>query len=299
MAITVSLGATLFGYDTPGFIGPVTSMQSFKDDFGINASNTSAVSGNVVSTLQAGCFFGTIFMACVSDRVGRRMSLVICGIIFDIGAILQMTSKGKLGLLYGGRVISGLAVGAASMITPTYLNEMAPKVRGTMSMLYGVSLFFSITLAYWIDYACHATLSGSNQWRVPTAIQLVSGSILILGMIPLKESPRWLVKRDRRDEAYSNLIHIRRGSATEEEVRQEFEEIVLGYEAELAVTQGRSFKECYLSENRYRLFLLFLSWCVSSCLVLCRSRITRLRSLNLLVSRAIVPVYLRLVCTVS
>lgn len=250
----VSMGGLLFGYDT-GFIGAATTLPSFKRDFGLTEENASELSGNVVAMLQAGCFFGVIIMAFITDKVGRRLSLVVAGVVFDIGAAMQTGAKGILPLFYVGRVISGLSVGAASMLTPLMIAEAAPKkIRGALLTCYSCFLFGGIAVAYWIDYACQQTLGddNSNQWRVPVALQIVFGSILSLGVIPLRESPRWLVKKDKRSQALENLRYLRHGMATDEEINEEFAEICEAVDLETAQTEGITWKEIFLKGNRRR-----------------------------------------------
>lgn len=255
LTITASLGGLLFGYDT-GFIGAAVTLETFRHDFGINEKNESAISGNVVALLQAGCFFGVIAMSFITDKIGRRKALIASGIIFDIGAIMQTSAKGIIGLFYAGRVVSGLGVGSASMLTPTFISEMAPKhIRGKLLTFYGCALFFGIAISYWIDYACQQTLSGSAQWLVPVGLQLVPGCVLALGMIPLRESPRWLIKKGRRAEALDNLRHVRQTDHTQEQILEEFAEINDTAEMEMNLAEGVTLKEVFLPGNRYRMFI--------------------------------------------
>lgn len=258
LVVTASLGGFLFGYDT-GFIGAATTMPSFQKDFGITEENKANLSGNVVATLQAGCFFGVIAMAFLTDRIGRRLALIISGVLFDAGAILQTAARGNLGVFYAGRVISGLGVGASSMLAPTFISEMSPKrVRGMTTMAFGFSIFLSIAIAYWIDYACQQTLTGSSQYIVPIAIQFVPGTAMILGMIPLKESPRFLAKKGKRHEAYETLVYLRQKDQPIEETNEEFAEISDSVDRELAETKGVTFMEVFRQGNRWR-FLLGIS----------------------------------------
>ncbi|CAN6640987.1 hexose transporter Hxt15p [Trichomonascus vanleenenianus] len=255
LVLVAGLGGILFGYDT-GFIGAAVTLPSFREDFGINDENSAALSGNVVATLQAGCFFGVIAMAFFTDKLGRRVALIVCGIVFDIGAILQTVAKGKIGLFYAGRVISGLAVGSASLLTPLMIGESSPKnIRGQLISAYGCMLFFGITLAYWIDYACQQRVVGSNQWRIPVALQLIPGSVLGLGVIPLKESPRWLVKKGRIAEALASLKYLRKDMYTEQEVLEEFAEICAATEKELEETAGVTWKEVFIPANLKRFII--------------------------------------------
>lgn len=258
LVLTASIGAVLFGYDT-GFIGAAVTLPTFQKAFGFNEDNESQLSGNVVATLQAGCFFGVIMMAFITDKIGRRWSLIACGVVFELGAVLQTASHGIIGVFYAGRVLSGLGVGAASMLTPTYISEMAPKrIRGRLLTCYGVMLFASIALSYWVDYACHQTLTGDNQWLVPVGLQLVPGAGLALGMLPLPESSRWLVKKDQRELALRNLKYIRQADTEEVEILEEFAEICDSVEKELAQTSGVTIKEVFLPGYRNRMFLAIM-----------------------------------------
>lgn len=258
VVVTACLGGFMFGYDT-GFIGAATTMPSFQKDFGITTENKADVSGNVVATLQAGCFFGVIAMAFLTDRIGRRLALILSGVLFNAGAILQTASKGNVGVFYGGRVISGLGVGSASMLAPTFISEMSPKkVRGMTTMAFGFSIFISIAIAYWVDYACQQRLEGSAQWIVPTALQFVPGTAMILGMIPLRESPRYLARRGKRHEAYETLVYLRQKDQSLEETNEEFAEISDSVDRELEESQGVKLKEIF-SKGIFNRFLLAIA----------------------------------------
>jgi sugar porter (SP) family MFS transporter len=182
--------------------------------------------------------------------------LIISGILFDIGAVFQTAARGNLAILYVGRVISGLGVGSSSMLTPTFISEMSPKrVRGMTTMVFGFSIFFSIAIAYWVDYACESRLTGSSQYVVPIALQLIPGTALVLGMIPLRESPRFLVKRGHKHEAYEALVYVRQKDQSMEETNEEFAEICDAVDRELSETNGVKFKEVLLKGNRERFML--------------------------------------------
>lgn len=258
LTIVASVGGLVFGYDT-GVAGGVVAMQTFKDDFGLTPENESEIQGNCVALLQAGCFFGVIAMAFVTDKLGRKKAIMGASTLFSIGAVLQTAASGIVGLFYAGRVISGLGVGAASMLTPTFISEMAPKeIRGKLLTGYSCVLFFGVAISYWINYACQQTLSGSHQWLVPIGLQLVPGVFLGVGMIPLKESPRWLVKKDRRNEALENLRYIRMGDHSEDEILEEFAEMCDVADMEVAESNGVTFKEVFLPGNRKR-FMIAIS----------------------------------------
>ncbi|KAJ5677204.1 uncharacterized protein N7477_002837 [Penicillium maclennaniae] len=260
------LGSLLFGYDT-GVMGSVLAMKSFKEDFGLPttssgfSSNANAqVSSNVVSLLTAGCFFGSIFAAYLNDRIGRRYSLMIFASIFLVGAAIQVGAHHAIGQIYGGRVIAGLGIGGMSSITPVFVSENCPPAhRGRIAGLFQEFLVIGSTFAYWLDYGVALRVpEGTKQWRIPVAIQLIPGGLMLIGLFFLKESPRWLMKQGRRDEALKSLAYIRNESEDNEEVQKEIAEIYAAIEEETALSEGVTWKECLHKSNRYRFFLGFV-----------------------------------------
>lgn len=109
LAISAAMGSAMFGYDS-AFIGGTLSLPSFKSRFHLpskNGTELASLKANIVSTFQAGCFFGVILCYFATERIGRRWPLIVCGAIFDIGTVLQLVSAGKVGLIYGGRALTG------------------------------------------------------------------------------------------------------------------------------------------------------------------------------------------------
>lgn len=109
-ALVASMGAFIFGYDL-AFIGTTITLEPFKRDFGLlNASEATSdgFSANIVSLLQAGCFFGSLAVAPLGDRYGRKISLIIAGILFCIGSLMQTVSYGLVAVMFVGRAIGGL-----------------------------------------------------------------------------------------------------------------------------------------------------------------------------------------------
>ncbi|CAI7619279.1 unnamed protein product [Penicillium bialowiezense] len=266
LTATAYMGSLLFGYDT-GVMGSVLALSSFKKDFGLPVESSgfsdkenAQISSNVVSLLTAGCFFGSIGAAYMNDRLGRRYSLMILVVIFMVGAALQVGAHHEIGMIYGGRVIAGLGIGGMSSITPVYVSEnCAPEIRGRVAGLFQEFLVIGSTFAYWLDYgvALHIP-EGTSQWRIPVAIQLVPAGLMLVGLFFLKESPRWLMKKGRSEEALDSLAYIRNEPETSEAVRLEFAEITAAIHEENQATEGMTWKECLKPTNRYRFFLAFV-----------------------------------------
>lgn len=248
-------------------MGSVLALSSFKKDFGLplessgfgNAENAH-IASNVVSLLTAGCFFGSIFAAYINDKLGRRYSLMIFAVIFLVGAAVQVASHHEIGMIYGGRVIAGFGVGGMSSITPVFVSENCPPAtRGRIAGLFQEFLVIGSTFAYWLNYgvALHVP-EGTSQWHIPVGIQLVPGGLMLIGLFFLKESPRWLLTKGRRDEALESLAYIRNEPEISEAVQLEFAEISAAIDEELQATEGLTWRECLKPSNRYRFFLAFL-----------------------------------------
>ena len=240
------MGSLLFGYDT-GVMGSVLALTSFKEDFGLPTSKTgfadeknANISSNVVSLLTAGGFFGSIAAAWANERFGRRYSLMFFSLILLIGAAIQTAATHSIGQIYAGRVIAGLGIGGMTSITPVFVSENAPaEVRGRIAGLFQEFLVFGTTFAYWLDYGVSLRIKPSTkQWRVPVAIQLIPGGLMLIGLFFLKESPRWLMKQGRHDEALDSLAYIRNTERTDPEVLHELAEVRAAVDEEIHLTEG-------------------------------------------------------------
>lgn len=109
LAASAAMGSSMFGYDS-AFIGGTMSLPSFQSRFGLDTSTgteLASLKANIVSTFQAGCFFGVLLCYYLVEKLGRRWVLMLCGAVFDVGAVLQLVSGGKLGLIYAGRALTG------------------------------------------------------------------------------------------------------------------------------------------------------------------------------------------------
>lgn len=138
LAASACFGGMLFGWET-GAIGGILAMVPAQKRFGyadLNAKAKSNQEQNIVSTLQAGCFTACLFTAWLTDKFGRRKCFIATGLLALIGVIFQTSSaaRGDLAVMYVGRFIAGLGVGAASTLTPLYVSECAPRaIRGALT----------------------------------------------------------------------------------------------------------------------------------------------------------------------
>lgn len=156
LAVIASCGSNMIGY-TSAFIGTTVTLASFKAEFGLDAmtkEERSLISENIVSLFIAGAFFGALLTYALSHWLGRKQCLAIASAAFALGSGLQCgadSSRG-LGILYAGRVLSGLGTGVASNIIPIYLSELAPPaIRGRLVGLYELGWQIGGLLGFWIN----------------------------------------------------------------------------------------------------------------------------------------------------
>ena len=109
LAVSAAMGSSMFGYDS-AFIGGTMSLPSFQARFGLAGAESTVLASlraNIVSTFQAGCFFGVLACYPTVERLGMKWTLVICGAIFNLGAIIQTAATGQLAMIYAGRALTG------------------------------------------------------------------------------------------------------------------------------------------------------------------------------------------------
>src|SRR5580658_2850372 len=196
-AAFAGLGGLLFGYDT----GVISGAQLFfATDFSLS---TFALEVMVAAGL-AGAAAGALLGGRLADQFGRRTLLIFTALIFAIGAVICATAI-STAMLFCGRVIVGLGIGLSSGTVPVYISEVSPAdARGWTVSLFQLAITFGILLAYLVDYA-FANMQG---WRWMFGLAVIPAAIFALGMIYLPESPRWLVRRGRRDGARTILFRI-------------------------------------------------------------------------------------------
>ncbi|KAJ9416261.1 putative quinate permease [Fusarium oxysporum] len=227
LAVVASCGSNMIGY-TSAFIGTTITLDSFKKEFGIDTKTVeerNLISENIVSLFIAGAFFGALLTYVLSHWVGRKWCLAIASATFTLGAGLQCgaDSSTGLGILYAGRVLSGLGTGFASNIIPIYISELAPPaIRGRLVGLYELGWQIGGLVGFWINYGVQKHMPESHQqWIVPFAVQIIPSGLLFLGTLWLRESPRWLFLKDRRTQAMENLCWIRQLPPTDLYITEE------------------------------------------------------------------------------
>ncbi|KAI0536419.1 general substrate transporter [Xylaria digitata] len=245
----VAFGGVLFGYDT-GTISGILTMPYFQRLFSTGYVNSSgepdispSQSSAIVSILSAGTFFGALASPLLADNIGRRWGLIASCWVFNLGVILQ-TAATAIPLFLAGRFFAGFGVGLISAQIPLYQSETAPKwIRGAIVGAYQFAITIGLLLAAIVDNATqHRNDTGS--YRIPIAVQFAWAIILIVGMLLLPETPRYLIKKGKHEEAARSLGQLRRLPADDPSIASELAEIRANHEYELSVGTA-TYVDCF------------------------------------------------------
>ncbi|BDZ49251.1 hypothetical protein GCM10025867_14920 [Frondihabitans sucicola] len=203
VALVATFGGLLFGYDTAVINGALSPMVK---DLGL----TTLTEGVVTSSLLFGAAIGAITGGRLSDAWGRRKTIILMSVLFFIGAMICVVAP-TFGVMVLGRVILGLAVGAASTVVPVFLAELAPfEIRGSLAGRNEFMIVGGQLLAFIINAIIgNVWGEGNGVWRIMLSIEALPAIALFIGMLRMPESPRWLVSKGRDDEALTVLSTLR------------------------------------------------------------------------------------------
>jgi sugar porter (SP) family MFS transporter len=198
-AAITALGGLLFGYDTGVVSGALLFL---KKDFGGLSSFQQEL---VTSLLLVGAVAGALTAGRLADQIGRRVTVLITAVVFIVGVLLVAFTP-TYPVLLVARIIIGLAVGSASTVVPLYIGEVVPpRVRGGLVSLNQLAVTAGILVSYLIDYG----LSDSGNWRLMFGLAVIPAAALFIGMLFQKESPHWLIRQGREDDARAVLRRVR------------------------------------------------------------------------------------------
>jgi SP family arabinose:H+ symporter-like MFS transporter len=214
ISVVAALGGLLFGFDTAVISGTINFIQPY---FGLSETGL----GWTVSSLLFGCIGGVFLAGKVGDHYGRKKVLMMAALLFFVSAVGSATSHVLIFFLIA-RILGGLAVGVASILSPMYIAELAPaKYRGTLVSLNQLAIVIGILVAFFSNYLLVGT--GENNWRWMLLVMAAPAILLFFSLFMVPESPRWLVARGRTDEALQVLIK----TSGKESARLELAEIEL------------------------------------------------------------------------
>ncbi|XP_062185198.1 probable inositol transporter 2 [Phragmites australis] len=211
LVLSAGIGGLLFGYDTGVISG---ALLYIRDDFSAVEKST-VLRETIVSMAVAGAIVGAAFGGWMNDKFGRRPSIIIADALFFGGAVIMAFSPTPAVIIIG-RVFVGLGVGMASMTAPLYISEASPaRIRGALVSTNGLLITGGQFMAYLINLA-FTKVPGT--WRWMLGIAGVPALVQFILMLLLPESPRWLYRKGRKEEAAAILRKIYPANEVEQEI---------------------------------------------------------------------------------
>ncbi|KAJ6442403.1 quinate permease [Purpureocillium lavendulum] len=207
-ATIIATGSVLFGYDS-AFIGTTIARKSFTESFSILKQDAADISSNITSAFQAGAFFGAIICFLVTEKVGRKVALQSSVLLFLVGAVLMVAATHQLSLIF-----------------PSYIAELSvASIRGILTGLFEVAYQIGTLVGFWINYGInqHMDVTSTASWRVPMAVQLIPAVFLLVGSFFLHESPLWLMRKDRDEDATKVLECLRKLPRSHKYIQEDME----------------------------------------------------------------------------
>ena len=204
-----TIGGFLFGYDSGAVNG---TQEGLRQAFGLSDAGL----GFTVGSLLIGCFIGAFLAGRLADLFGRRNVMMITAVLFTVGALIQGFAHDHT-LFVIARLMGGMAVGAASVLSPAYISEVAPaSVRGRLTTLQQIMIIIGLTIAFVVNYflalsAGESTApywAGIEAWRWMYLMQAIPAAIFLVALIFIPESPRYLVSKGRDEKASQVLTSL-------------------------------------------------------------------------------------------
>ncbi|KAJ3529024.1 hypothetical protein NM208_g9945 [Fusarium decemcellulare] len=214
--------------------------------------------GQIVATYDIGCIIGSLVSIFVGDKIGRRRSILYGCAILIVGGILQAASY-SLAPMIVGRVVAGVGNGMNTIAIPIWQSETArAEHRGKLIVLQLVLNIFGIVITNWMNYGFTYMPDHPMSWRFPLAFQCFFALITIPLVLITPESPRWLVMRDRIDEAQIILARLLAKSRDDQSVVDEIQYLVTTVHHEAEAQQALSFKEVFSNGRQQNLRRILL-----------------------------------------
>ncbi len=200
IAAVAATGGLLFGFDTGVISGAIPF---FQQNFQIDNSMVE----NITTAGLIGAVIGAMFTGRISDIFGRKKTILVAAVIFVIGAAWSGWAPNARVLLYS-RLFIGLAIGISSFSVPLYIAEISPtKMRGRLVSLFQLLITIGILVSYLSDLA-FANNDNVASWRPMFYMGIIPGVILLIGIIFLPETPRWLMSKGREEDSRKILKRI-------------------------------------------------------------------------------------------
>jgi len=210
-----TIGGFLFGYDSGAVNGTQDGLTATFNLVPGSFSPSNGL-GFTVASLLIGCFFGAFVAGWLADRMGRRNTLMVAAALFLVGALVQGSASSQI-IFVIARICGGMAVGAASVLSPAYISEVAPaNIRGRLTTVQQIMIITGLTAAFVVNYFLAKTAGvstarfwgGIEAWRWMFLMQAIPAAIFLVALLMIPESPRYLVSKGRTDQARGVLTRL-------------------------------------------------------------------------------------------
>jgi MFS family permease len=200
-----AIGGFLFGYDTAVINGAISYLK-------LHMNLNAAQEGMAGASAIAGCVPGAMFAGFLSDRFGRRKMLFLCALLYAVSGLLSAIPN-TFGQFLAARFLSGLGIGASSMICPVYIAEISPeKWRGRLGTLFQLGIVTGIFLTLFVNKVIQGmgdqVWNIAYGWRWMLGMEVVPAAAFLALLFAVPESPRWLAQRGRENEARGILEKV-------------------------------------------------------------------------------------------
>lgn len=220
ICLVAAMGGLLFGYDWVVIGGAKPFYEAF---YGLTGEDQAWRAGWAMSSALAGCLGGALLSGAITDRIGRKKVLIIAASLFTVSAIWTALSNGYNSFIIA-RILGGIGIGLASNVSPIYIAELSPaSMRGKFVSINQLTIVIGVLAAQVVNLMIYQSApveadastevilnswSGQNGWRWMFAAETVPAGLFFLLALVIPESPRWLLKRSRGDEARAIMVKV-------------------------------------------------------------------------------------------
>lgn len=209
LAVVAAISGFLFGFDTAVINGVLFFLRR---QFALSNLATEVAA----SSLLLGCLVGAAGASLIGDRIGRRKSLLIAAVLFALSTVGAALS-GSVSVFSIARLIGGIAIGLASVLTPVYIAEIAPAAsRGRLVSMNQLAIVVGILAAYVVSWGLAGL--GDTSWRWMLGVAALPALAFFIGLLLIPESPRWLISDGQREQGRSVLVRIYGPTRAEQQV---------------------------------------------------------------------------------
>ncbi|KAI8992690.1 general substrate transporter [Pilobolus umbonatus] len=252
-AVVAAIGGFVCGYDT-GAVGSILAIEPFKERF-FTEDNYVYLQGLLLALFLTTATVGAFSAGYFSDRFSRKYCIIAASFIYTVGILLEIIGD-SFGMLLAGRIVGGLGSGLMNTAIPLYHSEIAPAdIRGRLISFFTLMSYFGQVVGYFVSFGTnHFTNDWS--WRIPFIIQIIICALFGCLITILPFSPRWLIDKQRYDEAKIVLADLYEAPISHPIVNNVYEAILTELEFERSLGD-RSYLELFQGSNLRRTMLAF------------------------------------------